>query len=223
MGLFGVVDSAFLAANSLKIADGGWFPLTIGAVIASLIWCWRRGSSEVRRRLHEMSMPVETFLERIDDMVVGRPAGMAVWLTKVEHGISPMILHHVRHNAVLHQRVVLMTVATDRRPRVPFQERHSVRKLGHGFYHITVRLGFMQRPDIPLTLENCSLLGFDADLEHVHYFIGHETVVRRAEGPRMGRVPFGVFAFLTKIAGRAPDFFRIPGDGLSEVGFRVEI
>jgi KUP system potassium uptake protein len=170
-----------------------------------------------------MSMPVETFLEHIDDMVIGRPDGMAVWLTKVEHGISPMLLHHVHHNAVVHSKVVLMTVAPDRRPRVLFPERHSVRKLGHRFYHITVRLGFMQRPDIPLTLENCELLGFDADLQHVHYFIGHESVVRRAEGSRMGQVSFGVFAFLTKIASRAPDFFRIPRDGLSEVGFRVEI
>ncbi|HEX4368199.1 MAG TPA: KUP/HAK/KT family potassium transporter [Rhodopila sp.] len=223
MALFGLVDSAFLAANSLKIAEGGWFPLTIGGIIASLIWCWRRGSSEVRRRLQEMSMPVATFLECIDDRVIGRPAGMAVWLTKVEHGISPMLLHHVRHNAVLHGTVVLLTVAPDRRPRVPFQGRHSVRRLGHGFYHITVRLGFMQRPDIPLTLENCSLLGFDADLTDVHYFIGHESVIRRSEGSKMGAVSFGVFSFLSKIASRAPDFFRIPQDRLSEVGFRVEI
>ncbi len=223
MALFGIVDSAFLAANSLKIFEGGWFPLTIGGLIAALIVCWRHGSSEVRRRLHEMSMPVETFLADIDDRLVGRAQGTAVWLTKVEHGISPMILHHVRHNAVLHKTVVLMTVALDRRPRVPFQDRHSVKRLGHGFYHITVRLGFMQRPDIPITLENCALLGFDADLENVHYFIGHESVVRRPDGPRMSRVPFGVFAFLTKIASRAPDFFKIPQDCLSEVGFRVEI
>jgi KUP system potassium uptake protein len=223
IAVFGLVDSAFLAANSLKIAEGGWFPLTIGGIIASLIWCWRRGSSEVRRRLHEMSMPVATFLERIDDMVIGRPVGMAVWLTKVEHGISPMLLHHVRHNAVLHSTVVLLTVVPDRRPRVPFQGRHSVRRLGHGFYHITVRLGFMQRPDIPLTLENCALLGFDADITDVHYFIGHESVIRRPEGSKMGPISFGIFGFLTKIASRAPDFFRIPQDRLSEVGFRVEI
>jgi KUP system potassium uptake protein len=98
-----------------------------------------------------------------------------------------------------------------------------VRRLGHGFYHITVRLGFMQRPDVPLTLENCALLGFDADLSDVHYFIGHESVIRRTEGSKMGAVSFAVFAFLSKIASRAPDFFRIPQDRLSEVGFRVEI
>jgi KUP system potassium uptake protein len=124
---------------------------------------------------------------------------------------------------VLHRSVVLLTVSPDRRPRVPFQERHAVKRLGHGFYHITVRLGFMQRPDIPMTLQNCELLGFDTDLEGAHYFIGHETVIRRTHGSRMGAVPFAVFAFLTRIASRAPDFFRIPQDRLSEVGFRVEI
>jgi KUP system potassium uptake protein len=221
--LFGSVDIAFLTANSLKIVEGGWFPLTVGACIAFLMWCWRRGSSEVRRRLREMSVPVELFLGDIEAHVVGRATGMAVWLTKVEHGISPMLLHHVRHNAVLHRTVVLLTVLPDRRPRVPFQQRHTVKRLGHGFYHITVRLGFMQRPDIPLTLRNCELLGFDADLDDAHYFIGHESVIRRTHGAGLGVVPFAVFAFLTRIASRAPDFFRIPQDRLSEVGFRLEI
>jgi KUP system potassium uptake protein len=81
----------------------------------------------------------------------------------------------------------------------------------------------MQRPDIPLTLKNCEILGFDADLDDVHYFIGHETVIRRLHGSKLGPVAFGLFAFLMRIASRAPDFFRIPQDRLSEVGFRVEI
>jgi KUP system potassium uptake protein len=221
--IFGSVDCAFLVANSLKILEGGWLPLTIGGVIAFLMWCWRRGSSELRRRLQDMSMPVAEFIARINERVVARPAGMGVWLTKVDHGISPMILHHVRHNAALHRTVVLLTVVPDRRPRVPFGERHKIERLGGGFYHIAVRLGFMQRPDIPLTLKNCELLGFDADFEDVHYFIGHETVIRRAGGSRLGAVSFAVFSFLNRIASRAPDFFRIPQDRLSEVGFRVEI
>jgi KUP system potassium uptake protein len=223
VAVFGAVDCAFLAANSLKIVEGGWLPLTIGGALAFLMWCWRRGSSELRHRLHEMSMPLADFVAHIDERVIGRPEGTAVWLTKVEHGISPMILHHVRHNAVLHGTVVLLTVAPDRRPRVPFRDRHSLQRLGHGFYHITVRLGFMQRPDIPLTLRNCELLGFHADLSDVHYFIGHETVIRRAHRSKLGPVTFALFAFMMKIASRAPDFFRIPQDTLSEIGFRVEI
>jgi KUP system potassium uptake protein len=221
--LFGAVDCAFLAANSLKIPEGGWFPLAVGTAIALLMWSWRRGTSEVRRRLHELSMPVADFVSRIDEKQVGRPHGTSVWLTKVEHGISPMLLHHVRHTASLHRTVVLMTVASDRRPRVPFQERHSISRLGRGFYHIVVRLGFMQRPNIPLTLHNVELLGFDADLTDVHYFIGHETVIRQGKGSRLAPIPFAVFSFLSRIGSRAPDFFHIPHDRLSEVGFRVEI
>jgi KUP system potassium uptake protein len=220
---FGAVDGAFLVANSFKIVEGGWFPLTVGGVIAFLMWCWRVGTSQLRLRLHEMSVPLAQFLQLLDEQKIARPAGTGVWLTKVAYRISPMLLHHIRHNAVLHQTVVLLTVEAARRPRVPFAERHSIERLGHGIYHITVRLGFMQRPNIPLTLENCEMLGFDADLHNVHYFIGHETVIRRGIGSKMGPVTFAVFAFLTRIAGRAPDFFHIPQDGLSEVGFRVEI
>jgi KUP system potassium uptake protein len=221
--VFGAVDCGFLAANSLKIAQGGWFPLTVGGSVALLMWCWWRGASAVHHRIHELSMPLPTFIAHIDEMVVARPAGTAVWLTKVEHGVAPVLLHHVQHNSVLHQTVVLLTVMPDRRPRAPFDQRHRVERLGHGFFHITVQVGFMQRPDIPLTLRSCELLGFEADLEKVHYFIGHETVIRRTHGSKMGPVPFAIFAFLTRIASRAPDFFHIPQDGLSEVGFRVEI
>ena len=89
------------------------------------MWCWRRGTSEVRHRLHELSMPLAAFIEHIDEAVIGRPPGMAVWLTKVEHGISPMLLHYVRHNAALHRMVVLLSVIANRRPRVPFAERHA--------------------------------------------------------------------------------------------------
>jgi KUP system potassium uptake protein len=134
-----------------------------------------------------------------------------------------MLLHHVQQDSVLHETVVLMTFLPDRRPRVPFAQRHAVERFGHGFFHIQVKLGFMRTPDIPLTLRNCELLGFEADVEHANYYIGHEIVVRRAKDSAMGPVSFAIFAFLTRIASRAPDFFKIPHQGLSEVGFRVEI
>ena len=221
--VFGAVDSIFLASNSLKIFEGGWFPITVGCAMAGLMLCWQRGSSLVRQRLQEMSMPLQQFIDNIDNMVVARPPGMGVWLTKVAHGASPVLLHHIRHNSVMHKTLVLMTFIADRRPRVPFGERHEIERLGHGIYHVHVRLGFKQTPDIPLTLKNCQMLGFTADMEHVHYYIAHEIVARRAKHSAMAAVPFAVFAFLTRIASRAPDFFKIPADGLSEVGFRIEI
>ena len=221
--VFGAVDLIFLASNSLKIFEGGWFPITVGSAMVGLMLCWQRGSSLVHQRLQEMSMPLQQFIENIDNMVVARPPGMGVWLTKVAHGASPVLLHHIKHNSVMHKTLVLMTFIADRRPRVPFGERHAIERLGHGIYHVHVRLGFMQTPDIPLTLKNCQMLGFTADLEHVHYYIAHEIVARRAKHSAMAAVPFAVFAFLTRIASRAPDFFKIPADGLSEVGFRIEI
>jgi KUP system potassium uptake protein len=223
IAIFGAIDATFLVSNSIKIVEGGWFPLIVGAAIAVLMLSWRRGSSEVRHRLQEMSMPFKEFLDYADKAVIGRAAGMGVWLTKVDHGASPMLLRHIEHNRVLHATVVLLTFVSDRRPRVPFHERHSVHRLGHGFYRIQVRLGFMQTPDIPLSLINCNKLGFDADLDHKNYYIAHETIVRREQGSLMEPISFAIFSFLNRIASRAPDFFRIPQDAIIEVGFRVEV
>jgi KUP system potassium uptake protein len=223
IAIFGAIDATFLVSNSIKIVEGGWFPLLVGGLIAVLMLSWRKGSSEVRHRLHEMSMPLNEFIDYADSTCIGRAPGMGVWLTKVEHGASPMLLRHIEHNRVLHATVVLLTFVSDRRPRVPFHERHSVHRLGHGFYRIQVRLGFMQTPDIPLTLINCNRLGFDADLDHKNYYIAHETIVRRAVGSAIEPIPFAIFSFLNRIASRAPDFFKIPHDAIIEVGFRVEV
>jgi KUP system potassium uptake protein len=223
IAIFGAIHATFLVSNSIKIVEGGWFPLLVGGLIAVLMLTWREGSSEVRLRLQEMSMPLREFLDYADKAVIGRAPGMGVWLTKVDHGASPMLLRHIEHNRVLHETVVLLTFLSDRRPRVPFHERFSVHRLGHGFYRIQVRLGFMQTPDIPLSLINCNKLGFDADLDHKNYYIAHETIVRRDAESSMEPVSFAIFSFLNRIASRAPDFFKIPHDAIIEVGFRVEI
>ena len=130
IAIFGAIDATFLVSNSIKIVEGGWFPLIVGTLIATLMLSWRKGSSEVRNRLHDMSMPLKEFLPYADKTVIGRAAGMGVWLTKVDHGASPMLLRHIEHNRVLHETVVLLTFLADRRPRVPFHERHSVHRLG---------------------------------------------------------------------------------------------
>ena len=221
--VFGAVDATFLASNSLKIVHGGWFPITVGGAMVILMLCWRQGSSLVRHRLQDMSMPLNRFVANVDKMVVARTPGVGVWLTKVAHGASPVLLHQVKHNMVLHETMILMTIVADRRPRVAVAERHSIERLGHGIYHIQGRLGFMQTPDIPLTLKNCKTLGFEVDLEHVHYYIAHEIVVRRARNSAMAAVPFAIYAFLARIASRAPDFFKIPHERVLEVGFHIEI
>jgi len=223
IAVFGSIDATFLVSNSMKLVEGGWFPVVVGAVVTVLMLSWRRGAFEVRQRLQAMSMPLREFLDYADKTVIGRAPGLGVWLTKVEHGASPMLLRHIEHNRVLHKTVVLLTFLSDRRPRVPFVERYTVQRLGHGFYRIQVRLGFMQTPDIPLSLINCNKLGFDADLDHKNYYLAHETIVRRETGSSIGPLSFAVFSFLNRIASRAPDFFRIPHDAVIEVGFRVDI
>jgi KUP system potassium uptake protein len=224
IAVIGGIEAIFLVSNSLKITQGGWFPLVIGAVIATLMLCWRKGMLVMRQRLLEMSiLPLDRFLDYVDDLVIGRAPGLGVWLTKVQHGASPMLIRHLQHNRVFHQRVLLLGYVFERRPRVPFAERHKVENVGHGFYRGQVRLGFMQTPDIPRTLENFRMLGFDADLDQKHYYVAHETIVRREKGSAMGRIPFAIFSFLNKIASRAPDYFKIPNDGVIEVGFRIEI
>jgi KUP system potassium uptake protein len=224
IAVIGGIEAVFLVSNSLKITQGGWFPLVIGAVIATLMLCWRKGMSVMRQRLLEMSiLPLDRFLGYVDDLVIGRAPGLGVWLTKVQHGASPMLIRHLQHNRVFHQRVLLLGYVFERRPRVPFGERLKVENVGHGFYRGQVRLGFMQTPDIPRTLENFRMLGFDADLDQKHYYVAHETIVRREKGSAMGRIPFAIFSFLSKIASRAPDYFKIPNDGVIEVGFRIEI
>jgi len=224
IAFFTCIEAVFLVSNSLKIVQGGWFPLLVGAVIATLMLCWRKGSLEVRRRLYEMSiLPLHRFLTYVDDLVIGRAPGLGVWLTKVEHGASPMLIRHLQHNRVFHERVALLSFAPDRRPRVPFGERHTVEGIGHGFYRVQVRLGFMQTPDIPRTLQNIQILGFDSDLDRKHYYLAHETVVRREKDSALGPLSFAIFSFLSRISSRAPDYFQIPHDGVIEVGFRVEI
>lgn len=178
----------------------------------------------MRQRLYDMSiLPLDRFLTYVDDLVIGHAPGLGVWLTKVEHGASPMLIRHVQHNRVFHERVALLSFVPDRRPRVPFGERHKVEGIGHGFYRVQVWLGFMQTPDIPRTLENIQILGFDSDLDRKHYYLAHETVVRREKDSAMGPVSFAIFSFLSQISSRAPDYFKIPNDGVIEVGFRVEI
>jgi KUP system potassium uptake protein len=220
---FGAIDATFLVSNSMKIVAGGWFPVVVGGSIAVLMLSWRKGASEVRAQLRAMSMPLDEFITYADNTVIGRAPGMGVWLTKVEHGASPMLLRHIVHNRVLHETVVLLSFVFEHRPRVPFHQRHTVQRLGHGFYRIQVKLGFMQTPDIPLSLINCKMLGFDADLNHKHYYLAHETIVRRAKDSAMGPVSFAIYSFLNRIASRAPDFFKIPNGAVIEVGFRVEV
>ena len=221
--LFAAVDTAFFSSNCLKIVEGGWLPLVIGGFIGFTMITWRIGNQAVQDRLSETSMPFEDFIAQVDSMVVARLPGTGVFVTRQSDTASPMLLHQVAINRVLHEHIVLLTVVPTRRPRVPAAERLEIRDIGHGFYRVIVKIGFMQRPDIPTALRGCVRLGLSFCKDHVYYFIAHESLVRR---PKVSALPWLVwyaYNIMHRMALRASDYFHLPPKALMEVGFRVDI
>ncbi len=220
---FGVIDAAFFSANLVKFLEGGWLPLAIGAVAGLCMIAWRVGIVAVRDRLEQGGVSFEAFLAKIDTMLVARLPGCGVFVTRLADHASPMLVHHVRHNRVLHEHVVLLTVEPTRRPRVPAGERLTVLDLGHGFHRVIVKIGFMQRPDIPTALRTCAKLGYGFCRDDLHYYIAHEALVRRKAPPRLPGLLWLLFNVMHGMSLRAADYFQLPPAQVMEVGFRLEI
>jgi len=221
--LFAAIDGTFFSANCLKIVEGGWLPLAIGGFIAFTMISWRIGNIEVQQRLAENSIPFEDFIRQIDHVLVARLPGTGVFVTRMAETASPMLLHHVETNRVLHEDVVLLTVVPTKRPRVPASERLEIQELGNGFHRVVIRIGFMQRPDIPTALRGCSRLGLSFAQENLHYYIAHESLVRRAKDPALWGPVWFAFNVMHRMGLRASDYFNLPPKMVMEVGFRLEI
>jgi KUP system potassium uptake protein len=222
IGLFALVDACFLAANASKFIEGGWLPIVLGARVATCMICWRIGNVAAHQRLNEGSMPMEEFLAGLDQMVMCRVPGTAVFLTRVADRASPMLLHYVRHARTLHENVVLLTVDLSKQPRVPASQRLALVEIGPGLYRLIVSVGFMQRIDVVTALRGCVKLGFSF-CEDVHYFIAHEGLVRRAKQPRLPGPVWVVYHFLHEMGLRAADYLHLPAKRVMEVGFRLEL
>jgi KUP system potassium uptake protein len=221
--VFALVDAGFLAANSMKFMEGGWLPLALGGTVAFAMLAWRAGSNAVRDELAANSMALSDFLAHVDELVVSRVPGTAVFVTRLSESASPMLLNYIRHARVLHEHVILLTVEPTKRPRVPAGERLSIAEIGHGFYRVVVTIGFMQRPDVPTALRACAKLGLNFCREDVHYFIAHESLIRRSSGSRLGRPVWFAFNLMHKLGLRAADYFQLPAKRVMEVGFRLEV
>ncbi|HVJ54354.1 MAG TPA: KUP/HAK/KT family potassium transporter [Aliidongia sp.] len=221
--LFAMIDGTFLVANGLKVTEGGWLPLAIGGFVAFTMIAWRIGNIEVQQRLAENSMPFEDFIAQIDRMLVARLPGTGVFVTRMADTASPMLLHHVETNRVLHEDVILLTVVPTKRPRVPASERLEVQEIGHGFHRIVVKIGFMQRPDIPAALRACTRLGLDFCTDNLHYYIAHESLVRRPKDSALWGPVWFAFNIMHRMGLRASDYFHLPPKSVMEVGFRLEI
>ncbi|HEX8807710.1 MAG TPA: KUP/HAK/KT family potassium transporter, partial [Xanthobacteraceae bacterium] len=184
-GLFIVIDGGFFAANSMKIAAGGYVPLLLAACIYGLMLIWHRGSVAVSHRLEQTPIAVADFLADLKRQGVPRVPGTAVFLTRTAAGAPPVLLWHIRHNRALHERVVVLRVLTESKPRVHWPELMSVVEEGENFWRVTAHFGFMQRPDIPRLLEEAQQRGCKMRPDDITYYVGHESILHRRHGRAM--------------------------------------
>jgi len=222
--VFGGIDLAFLLANGVKILQGGWFPVALGIVTCGLMRTWWRGRKVLRAELQKQGMQLDVFLSSLMLAPPVRVDGTAIFLTSDPSVAPQAMLHNLKHNKVLHARNVFLTVDTRDVPYVPYAQRMQIEDLGHAFYRIVLRFGFMQTPDVPRALlrpgDDADALPFDP--MQTTYFVSRETVVASANlGMPVWRDK--IFALMHRNAAPANHFFRIPGNRLVELGAQVEI
>jgi KUP system potassium uptake protein len=220
--LFLTVDFAFLGANIIKIADGGWLPLLIGGGLLIAMTTWKTGRRIVAERLTERAFPLKYFIEQITTQPPVRVPGTAVFMTAQPTGTPPALAHNVRYNKVLHEHVVLLTARTEPTPFVSEEQRVVVEQLTDGIVYVTVLYGFMEDPDIPSALGRARQLGVPLDLGDITYFLGRETLIVT---PQKGMAGWRekLFVVMARNAVRATAFFRLPPERVVELGVQVEM
>jgi KUP system potassium uptake protein len=222
-GLFLVIDTGFFAANSMKFAEGGYVPLLLAACIYGLMLIWHRGTAAVAHQLAQVPVLVPDFLADLQRRAVPRVPGTAVFLTRTATGAPPVLLWHVQHNRALHERVVVLRVLTESKPRVHWPDMMSVVEEGKNFWRVTAHFGFMQRPDIPRLLEEAQQLGCEVRLDDVIYYVGHENILHRQRGPAMPHWQEQIFAAMVRNSSHVTDYFRLPSEKVVEIGRQISI
>jgi KUP system potassium uptake protein len=217
------IDLAFFGANMLKLTHGGWFPLFVSGVILFLMLTWRKGRRILREHLGSVCLPMDDFLADPSSQRIRRVPGTAVYMSGNRCGMPLALLHNLKHNKVLHEQVVLLTVRTEEVPYLTnMKDRVALEKLQEGFWRVRVHFGFMERPDVPaaLTLVRQRELRFDP--MRTTYFIGRETILATR---KLGLSPWrgSLFAWMTRNAGDVTSYFCLPPNGVVELGARVEV
>ena len=220
-GGLALIDVAFLGANSLKIIEGGWLPLAIASGVFIVMETWRIGRRMHLDRLRNESMPLDLFLDRAEKAPV-RVAGTAVFLTARIDAVPSALLHNLKHNKVLHERIVLVHVTVEDTPIVPAEKRIEVKKLGKGFFAVDIRHGFFETPDVPLALQSARPFGLALDVETMTFFIGHETLVP-AENSELGKWRTWLYVVLASSALSPARFYHLPPNRVVELGMQVSI
>ncbi|MHB1351978.1 MAG: potassium transporter Kup [Thiobacillus sp.] len=219
---FLALDLAFFGANAVKIPEGGWFPLVVAVAVFTVLVTWRRGREIVGTRLHERGLPLAPFIESLLAHPPVRVQGTAVFMTTDPSGVPLALLHNLKHNKVLHERVVILNVRYGEVPYVPAEHRLAVTKLGEGVFHVVVRYGFMDDVDIPKALAECPC-GMNLDMMDTTFFLSRENLIpARGEGGMMVWREH-LFATMARNAASPMTFFRIPPNRVVELGAQLEI
>ncbi len=220
-GFFLIVDLAFFGANLLKIEEGGWFPLAIASLVYAVMSTWMYGRSLVTSERQRNAMPLEIFLATLREDRTRAP-GTAVFMTGNSGQVPGALLHNLKHNKFLHERVVLMTVLTEDIPHVADEQRFDIKHLEHGFHTVVVHYGFMDEPNIPRALAQLRLMQFRFNLMETSFFVGREKIVA-SKHSRLARWRRWLFSFMTNNMLNATEFFRIPTNRVVELGGQLEI
>ncbi len=217
-----LIEFSFFGANALKIAHGGWFPLAIGILLFTLMATWKRGRQLLWDRVRSTSIPADKFIESIERRQPARVEGTAVYMAGSSDGTPLALLHNLKHNKVLHRRVVFLTIQVDEDPRVPDDERVEIEKLPHGFWRVRARFGFFEEPNVPMVLNICAEKGLEFKETETTFFLSRETIIpARRAGMALWREH--LFAVMARNAQSATAFFRLPANRVVELGMQVEI
>ena len=223
LGSMLVVDLAFLSSNATKILSGGWFPIVIGAGIFTLLITWRRGRALMFQRMETEGIPLKSFVGALAASPPTKVDGTAIFMTATAETVPHALLHNLKHNRVLHKRTVFLTIVTHDVPVVPIEDRVQYERIAEGFYQVEAWYGFKEQPDIDEILNSCRLrYGLGFDLMDTSFFLSRETVIP-AELPGMSIWRDHLFAWMSRNATRATDFFNIPANRVVELGTHVEI
>jgi KUP system potassium uptake protein len=217
-----LIDLAFLASNSLKIDDGGWFPLVIGAVVFTLLTTWKRGRALLMDKLSVDALPLDVFIQSIELSPPTRVEGTAVFMTSARDRVPHALLHNLKHNKVLHERVVMLTVVMRDIPYVDDDDRITMKPLGCDFYQMLAYFGFKEDPDVPQVLEEAGRRGFMFEMMETSFFVSRETLIPTVS-PGMAMWRERLFVSMSKNAVKASEFFQIPTNRVVELGTQVEL
>ena len=221
--VFLLIDLSFFSANLIKIEYGGWFPLALGVVVFAMMTTWRRGRELLLREIKQAGLALVPFIENIGQHPPLRVPGTAVFLTGNQHSVPHALLHNLKHNKVLHERNVMLTVETLETPLAEIGERIKLIPLGGEFYGLELRFGFAEYPNIPQALMQCGRKGLPFDMMDTTFFLSRENIIADHRRPGMVFWRDKLFAFMARNAMPATAFFQIPGNRLIELGAQVEI